>query len=95
MCFSLLVVLLTSFYFLLFFPFRYHDNMRMHSKGKNYIITNSGTLRFTEVQVIDRGEYYCKIENEYKEQKQSNPAILTVHGKNDDNNGKYLYGTYL
>ncbi|XP_012940149.1 muscle, skeletal receptor tyrosine-protein kinase [Aplysia californica] len=51
----------------------------MPRRGQNYKITHNGRLKFTQVKVIDRGKYHCKVENEYKERVLSRVANLVVH----------------
>ncbi|XP_012940620.1 protogenin, partial [Aplysia californica] len=57
----------------------YHNNEEMPRRGQNYKITHNGRLKFTQVKVIDRGKYHCKVENEYKERVLSRVANLVVH----------------
>ncbi|XP_070196549.1 tyrosine-protein kinase transmembrane receptor Ror2-like [Littorina saxatilis] len=53
----------------------------LYKNGKNYrILDRSGTLRFTEVKVIDRGEYQCKAYNDHVSV-MSDPVQLTVHAQ--------------
>ena len=58
----------------------YHDGYEMPRKGPNYRISNTGTLRFRNVKVADRGVYRCKVESG-KEALYSDPAILVVQGE--------------
>ncbi|KAL8574879.1 hypothetical protein ACOMHN_003439 [Nucella lapillus] len=59
--------------------FRNGDNL--NKRGDNYRISeHSGTLRFSRVRVIDRGEYRCKASNEFQHVF-SDPAQLTVHAE--------------
>lgn len=58
----------------------YHNGDEMPRKGQNYRIGSTGTLRFREVKVADRGLYRCKVESG-KEALFSDPAVLVVEGK--------------
>ena len=59
----------------------FKDGELMYKRGQYYRISDrSGTLRFTRVQVVDRGNYTCKASNDVQ-QVYSDPAHLTVHGK--------------
>ena len=59
----------------------FKDGEFMYKRGNNYRISDrSGTLRFTRVRVVDRGEYKCKASNDFQHVF-SDPAQLTVHGK--------------
>lgn len=57
----------------------YHNGEEMVRKGQNYRIGSTGTLRFRNVKVSDRGEYRCKAESG-REALFSDPAILVVEG---------------
>lgn len=57
----------------------YHNGDLMSRIGANYKIRNTGTLRFRQVKVSDRGVYRCKVESG-KESLFSDPAHLVVEG---------------
>ncbi|KAL4236587.1 hypothetical protein ACF0H5_004972 [Mactra antiquata] len=58
----------------------YHNNHEMPASGENYRIRSTGTLRFREVKVADRGIYYCTVESG-KIILSSDPAYLVVQAK--------------
>ncbi|KAK6179193.1 hypothetical protein SNE40_011609 [Patella caerulea] len=58
----------------------FHNNKEMYREGTNYRITRKfGHLRFTDVDVIDRGEYRCRAENQKDPPVNSKTVTLTVH----------------
>lgn len=58
----------------------YHNGELMSKTGANYRIRNTGTLRFRQVKVADRGVYRCKVESG-KESLFSDPAHLVVEAE--------------
>ena len=58
----------------------YHNEAEMPRIGINYRIRNTGTLRFRQVKVTDRGKYRCKVESG-KEALYSEPVYLVVEGE--------------
>ncbi|PVD23116.1 hypothetical protein C0Q70_16379 [Pomacea canaliculata] len=74
----------------------YHDNKPMYKQGRNYRISErTGTLRFTEVQVVDRGIYRCKVWNDFEEV-YSDPVQLSVHAEAEiiSNPQRYMWETF-
>lgn len=58
----------------------FHNGEEMSKSGPNYRIRTTGTLRFREVKVADRGEYYCQVQSG-KESLSSDPAYLVVEAE--------------
>ena len=60
----------------------FHNGEQMNKNGHNYHISNkSGTLRISNVYVVDRGEYQCRADNGADPPVLSQQVYLTVNGK--------------